>query len=102
MKEKIYVEIAGIRLGIVSEEGGEYVESVAKAIDERITSMVKKNKNCSILEAALFCAMDSHSRGEADSKKVKNLEAQVALYQAHVNRLKKENEELRTKLASHE
>ena len=25
MKEKIYVEIAGIRLGIVSEEGKEYV-----------------------------------------------------------------------------
>ena len=33
MKEKIYVEIAGIRLGIVSEEGKEYVEEVAKEIE---------------------------------------------------------------------
>ena len=34
-----------------------------------------------------------------NQKKVKNLETQVALYQANMNRLKKENEELRSKLA---
>ncbi|MBO5212606.1 MAG: cell division protein ZapA [Clostridia bacterium] len=102
MKQKIYVEIAGIRLGIVSEEGGEYVESVAKAVDERITSMVKSNRNCSLLEAAIFCAMDSYSKGESDGKRVKNLEAQIALYQANVNRLKRENEELRSKLMQYE
>jgi hypothetical protein len=31
--------------------------------------------------------------------KVKNLETQVALYQANLNRMRKENEELRSKLA---
>jgi hypothetical protein len=43
--------------------------------------------------------MDFYSTGAGDSRKLKNLEAQIALYQANVNRLKKENEELRAKLA---
>lgn len=98
MKEKFYVEIAGIRLGIVSEEGQSYVEDVAKEIDTRINAMIKNQKNCSLVEAALFCAMDCYSTGEGDAKRVKNLEAQIALYQANVNRLKRENEELRSKL----
>jgi hypothetical protein len=98
MKQKIYVEIAGIRLGIVTEEGGEYVEEIAKEIEKRIKSMIVSQKNCSLVEAALFCAMDCYAAGDVDSRKVKNLEAQIALYQANVNRLRKENEELRSKL----
>lgn len=99
MKEKIYVEIAGIRLGIVTEEGGEYVRHIASIVEDDISAMIKSQRNCSLIEAALFSAMNYCSRGEEDSKKVKNLETQVALYQANVNRLKKENEELRSKLA---
>ena len=95
MKEKFYVEIGGVKLGIVSEEGQAYVEAVANAVNDKINAMVSKNRSCSLLEAALFCALDSYSSGEGDAKKVKNLEAQIALYQANVNRLKKENEELR-------
>ena len=33
MKEKIYVEINGIKLGIVTEDGAEYVQSVAKELE---------------------------------------------------------------------
>ena len=99
MKEKIYVEIAGIKLGIITEDGTEYVKKVANTVEEKINSMLKAQKNCSLIEAALFLAMDYCSNGEQDSKKVRNLETQVALYQANVNRLKKENEELRTKLS---
>ena len=99
MKEKFFVEIAGVRLGIVSEEGTEYVESVASAVNERINKMLRSQRNCSLVEASIFCAMDFYSTGAGDSRKLKNLEAQIALYQANVNRLKKENEELRAKLA---
>ena len=99
MKEKIYVEIAGIRLGIITEEGGEYVRHIASIVEDDISAMIKSQRNCSLIEAALFSAMNYCSRGEEDSKKVKNLETQVALYQANVNRLKKENEKLRSKLA---
>ena len=99
MKEKIYVEIAGIRLGIVTEEGAEYVKHIADTVEGDISAMLKSQRNCSLVEAALFSAMNYCSMGMEDSKKVKNLETQVALYQANVNRLKKENEELRSKLA---
>ena len=98
MKQKFFVEIAGVRLGIISEEGQEYVEGVARAVNDRINQMVKSQRHCSLVEAAIFCAMDFYSTGEGDSRKVKNLEAQVALYQANVTRLKKENEELRARL----
>ncbi len=98
MKEKFYVDIAGITLGIVSEEGKDYVESIAKAVSDRIASMTGTQKNCSLVEAALFCAMDYYSTCESDEKKLKNLEAQIALYQVNVNRLKRENEELQAKL----
>ncbi len=98
MKEKVYVEIAGIKLGIVTEEGVSYVEKIASTVEEQITAMIKAQRNCSLVEAALFSAMSYCSKGEEDAKKVKNLETQVALYQANVNRLKKENDELRARL----
>ena len=99
MKQKFYVEISGVRLGIVSEEGQEYVENIARAVNDKINQMLLNQRHCSLVEAAIFCAMDFYSTGESDGRKVKNLEAQVALYQANVSRLKKENEELRAKLS---
>lgn len=98
MKEKFYVEIAGIKLGIVSEEGQEYVNYIARSVEDRIKSMTGTQRNCSLVEAAIFCAMDFYSTCESDEKKLKNLEAQIALYQVNVNRLKRENEELQAKL----
>ena len=98
MKEKIYVEIGGIRLGIVTEEGESYVKEIASCVDSEIKSMIKSQKNCSLVEASLFSAMSYYSRATENEKKVKNLETQIALYQANLNRLKKENEELKLKL----
>ena len=98
MKEKIYVEIAGIRLGIVTEEGSTYVQGVASAIENEIKTMIKTKKNCSLVEASLFTAMKYYSLATESEKKLKNLETQVNLYQASLNRQKKENEELRAKL----
>lgn len=98
MKEKIYVEIAGIRLGIVTEEGASYVQEIASAIENEVKEMIKAKKNCSLVEAALFSSMSYYSRATESEKRLKNLETQIALYQANVNRLKKENEELKSKL----
>lgn len=98
MKEKIYVEIGGIRLGIVTEEGESYVKEIAASVDSEIKKMTKTQKNCSLVEASLFSAFSYYSRATESEKKVKNLETQIALYQANINRLKKENEELKIKL----
>lgn len=98
MKEKFYVDIGGIRLGIVSEEGKEYVDYIAKTVNDKMNAMTSSQRNCSLVEAAIFCAMDFYSTLDNNDKKIKNLEAQVALYQVNVNRLKRENEELLAKL----
>lgn len=102
MKEKIYVEIAGIKLGIVTEDGKEYVESVASVVNEEIDKILKTKRGCTLIEAALFCALSHCGQGGEDSKKVKNLETQVALYQANLNILRNENEALRAKIAEYE
>ncbi len=102
MKEKIYVEIAGIRLGIITEEGATYVQEIAGGVENDIKAMIKSQKNCSLVEASLFSSMSYYSRAIEGEKKVKNLETQIALYQTNVNRLKKENEELRAKLLNNE
>ncbi len=98
MKQKICVEIAGVKLSLLSENGEEYVASVAKTVDEAVRGVMKSQKNCSLIEAALFCAMNYCSQGTDDSMKVRNLETQVALYQANLNRMRRENEELRARL----
>ena len=99
MKEKIYVEINGIRLGIVTEDGAEYVEKIAAELQEQLNGMMKAQRNCTLIEAALFTGMSQKSQCWENEKKIKNLEAQLAIYQLNVNRLKIENEELRTRLA---
>ena len=98
MKEKICVEIAGVKLSLLTEDGAEYCERVAKTVDEAVKGVMKSQKNCSLVEASLFCAMNFCSQGSDDSLKVRNLETQIALYQANLNRMRKENEELRARL----
>lgn len=99
MKQKISVEIAGVKLSIVTEEGEEYVRKIAEKVDGDVRQMMKSQRNCSLIEAALFMAMTYSSQGGEDSMKVRNLETQIALYQANLNRMRKENEELRTQLS---
>ena len=98
MKEKIYVEIKGINLGIVTEDGQEYVEKIAAELEEQLSAMMRAQKNCTLVEASLFTAMSLHSQCQENEKKLKNVETQLAIYQANVNRLRIENEELRTRL----
>ena len=99
MKEKIYVEINGIKLGIVTEDGAEYVESIAAQLQSQLNEMMNAQRNCTLIEASLFTAMSLQSKCGEDDKKIKNLEAQLAIYQAQVSRLRVENEELRTRLS---
>lgn len=98
MKEKIYVEINGIKLGIVTEDGAEYVEKIAEELREKIDAIIRAQRNCTLIEASLFTALNLQSKSDEDDKKIKNLETQLTLYQANVNRLRLENEDLRTRL----
>ncbi len=96
--EKYDIEIADVAMTVRSDENEDFVGYVVAEIDNMIKQITAKNPRCSKLEAAILCALDYCSEKVKLQKKVKNLEAQVALYTANVNRLKAENAELREKL----
>lgn len=97
--EKYDLEIAGIAMTVKTDENEDFVSYVVNELDTRINAMTQKNLHCSKTEAALLSALDYCCEKIRLEKKVKNLEAQVALYTANVNRLKAENQELKEKLA---
>jgi len=90
MKERYSIEIADIQLTILSDEPKEYVESTVAHLDETIRDMTVKNKRCSKLDAAILCALDFYSEKTKADKKIKNLEAQISLYDVNIRRLREE------------
>lgn len=99
MKERYSIEIADIQLTILSDEPKDFVESTVAHLDETIRDMTVKNKRCSKLDAAILCALDFYSEKTKADKKIKNLEAQISLYEANIRRLKEEAEVLRAATA---
>lgn len=102
MKEKYNIEIADIQLSILSDEPEEFVTAVVAQLDERVRDLTVKNKRCSKLDAALLCALDSLGEKMKGDKKIKNLEAQISLYEANISRLREELETARRNAAAAE
>ncbi len=96
--EKYDIDIAGISMTIRTDENEDFVRYVVSELDKRIVDMTVRNLRCSKTEAAILSALDYCCDKIRLEKKVKNLEAQVALYSANVNRLKAENSDLKEKL----
>ena len=96
--EKYDIEIAGIAMTVRTDENEDFVGYVVDELDRKINSMTARNPRCTKTEAAILCALEYSCERARFDKRVKNLEAQVALYSANVNRLKEENTELKKKL----
>lgn len=58
MKSKISVDVLGIKINILSDKPEEYVKSLAKHIENQVTSLTFKNRNCTKAEALLLCSLD--------------------------------------------
>ncbi len=96
--EKYDIEVAGIAMTVKTDENEDFVNYVVSELDRKINSMVAHNQRCTKTEAAILCALEYNCERARLDKRLKNLEAQVALYSANVNRLKEENTELKRKL----
>lgn len=90
MKERYNIEISGIQLTIVSDETEDFVNSIVARIDERVNDLVVRNKRCSKLDAALLCALDYCGEAVKAEKRIRNLEAQISLYDANIKRMREE------------
>ncbi len=89
-KKRYELKIADVEMAIISDEREEFVLRLANELDGNIRDMMKANKRCSKLDAAILCGLDYASDKVKAEKRVRNLEAQVALYDANIRRLREE------------
>ena len=90
MKERYNIEISDIQLTIVSDEPEEFVTSTVAKINERVNDLIVHNKRCSKLDAALLCALDYCGEYAKAERRIRNLEAQISLYDANLKRMREE------------
>ncbi|MBQ8747018.1 MAG: cell division protein ZapA [Clostridia bacterium] len=91
MKQKYNLEIAGIQLSILSDEPEDFVKDLVTKLDTQITDLTVHNKRCAKIDAAILIALDALGEKIKLEKKLKNLEAQVALYEANLRRQRAES-----------
>ena len=98
MKEKIQIEIADVPLSIITDEKEDYVKALVEKLDREIRDLTVRNKRCSKTDAALLVALDYCSEKQKADKRVRNLEAQISLYDVNLRRMREENAALRERL----
>lgn len=89
-KRKYCIEIADIQLTILSDESEEFVRDTVKILDTQIRDLTVQNKRCAKIDAAILCALDSLGEKIKLEKKLRNLQAQIDLYEANLRRLRTE------------
>lgn len=90
-KKRYEIQIADVDLAILSDEREDFVMSAVRQLDARIRDLTVNNKRCSKIDAALLCSLDYFSDKLKAEKRVRNLEAQIALYDANMRRMREEN-----------
>ncbi len=101
-KKKYNLEIAGIQLSILSDESEEFVNDLVSKLDKEITDLTVHNKRCAKIDAAILIALDALGEKTKLEKKLKNLEAQIALYEANLRRHREEATEEKPKETAEE
>lgn len=93
-KRKISIEIAGIGLTLVTDENDAFVESVVSQVNDKMEAILRGGvrSGTSTLDAALLCAIDSVGDKLKAEKRMRNLEAQLSLYEVNMRNLKEELE----------
>lgn len=98
-KRKVDVDIAGISMTLVTDESDSFVESVVRRMNESMNDLLKHNMKRSRLDAAMLCAIGFCSDKMTAEKRVRNLEAQISLYDVNLRKLRDEVAALKSELA---
>lgn len=94
-KKKYEVVIADVEMAIISDEREDFVMRLVNDLDQKIREITLSSKRCSKLDAAILVALDTNSEKLKAEKRIRNLEAQVGLYDANLRRLREENAKLK-------
>ncbi|MBR4932942.1 MAG: cell division protein ZapA [Clostridia bacterium] len=101
VKRKVYLNIAGISMSLITDEPDSYVKSIEKKLDEHMTELLR-NVKVSQFDAAMLSALEFCGDKLTAEKKLRNLEAQVSLYEVNLRRLKNEVASLKAQLGETE
>ena len=94
-KKKYDVSIADVEMAILSDEREDFVMRLVGDLDQKIRQITLSNKRCSKLDAAILVALDTSGEKLKADKRIRNLEAQIGLYDANLRRLREENTKLK-------
>ena len=95
---KMQIEIHGSKYMIATTESEEYVEALANELNEQIDALQQKNKNLSLNEALVLCAInyaDCYKKSEENSD---NMRTQLAGYVEDAARARIELDEAKREL----
>lgn len=97
-KKRYEIEVAGVELAIISDEREEFVNTVVEIVNKEIKDITTAMKRSSNLDASILLAIQYYSDKVKAEKRARNLEAQIALYDANLRRFREENLALKSKL----
>ena len=99
MHQKYTLTISDIEINVISDESPEAVESLVSIVDRKMREITSKSRNCSKAEAAILCSLDYCSDKIKTQRKVKSVEAKLAIAESTIDELIEENEKLKQELA---
>ena len=98
MRQKYTITLADMQMNVISDESPEAVEALVGLVDRKMREICNASKRCSKSEAALLCALDYCAERIKTQRKLKALEAKLAMTENTLEELIAENEELRNRL----
>ena len=97
-KKKYSVKIADVDMNIITDEREDIVMRLVSLLDSEIKGITSQSRNYSKIDAAILVALDHASNRLKAEKRVRNLEAQIALYDANLRRMREENIKLKNSM----
>ena len=95
MKQKYTITIADVELNVISEESPEAVEALVGIVDRKMREICQASRRCSKTEAAILCSLDYCAERIKVQRKLKALEAKLAMTESALDELIAENEALK-------
>lgn len=77
MKESVKVQVAGVTFFVVTEDGEERTEEIAKKVNTKINNLVLQTTNCTKMKAAALCAMDYCRESLEQKEHISRLEQRI-------------------------